>query len=178
MKQPLPSRLGLLFALTLPLLQGRAQDLQNAATPTPAAQGPVSPWAGSSAQAHGPNDQPGMMIDTFFLALKANQVEAGYDGLVKDSIIADRAQDVASLKEKTKQALDNYGPISGYELVNEKDVGTTLMRRTFISLNEDIPLRWRFYFYKPGKTWKLIDLRVDDGLVELFDEVTQRQPQQ
>ena len=33
-----------------------------------------------------------------------------------------------------------------------------------------LPLRWRFYFYKAQGTWKLVDLRVDDGLVELFEE--------
>jgi hypothetical protein len=39
-----------------------------------------------------------------------------------------------------------------------------------ISLNSDLPLRWRFYFYKSQGAWKLVDLRVDDGLVELFEE--------
>jgi hypothetical protein len=38
-------------------------------------------------------------------------------------------------------------------------------------LNEDLPLRWRFYFYRSENKWKLVDLRVDDGIVELFDEV-------
>jgi hypothetical protein len=38
-------------------------------------------------------------------------------------------------------------------------------------LNEDLPLRWRFYFYRTEGKWKIVDLRVDDGIVELFDEV-------
>lgn len=158
------------LALALPFCGAAGQDQ----TSTPP--GPVSPWAGTS-QNHGPQDPQGAMIDTFFLALKANQVDAGYDGLVKDTVIADRAQDVVALKEKTKQALDNYGAVKGYDFIDEQDVGTALMRRTFISLNEDIPLRWRFYFYKAGKSWRLIDLRVDDGLVELFDKVAQKQAQ-
>ncbi len=64
----------------------------------------------------------------------------------------------------------NFGPISGYELLEEKTVGSTLLRRTCISFNSDLPLRWRFYFYKAQGTWKLVDLRIDDGLVELFEE--------
>jgi hypothetical protein len=113
---------------------------------------------------------PSEVVDAFFLALKAGQIDAAYDGLVKGSIIADRPEDVAALKKRTQEALDNYGPVSGYEMVDEKVVGTTLMRRTCISLNADLPLRWRFYFYKFEDAWKLVDLRVDDGLVELFEE--------
>jgi hypothetical protein len=110
------------------------------------------------------------VIDMFFLGLKAGQVDAAYDGLVKGSIIADRSEDVAGLKDRTRRALDNFGPISGYEVLEERTVGSTLLRRTCISFNSDLPLRWRFYFYKAQGTWKLVDLRVDDGLVELFEE--------
>jgi hypothetical protein len=113
---------------------------------------------------------PSEMVEMFFVALKAGQIDSAYDSLVNGSIIADRREDVQGLKERTKQALDNYGPISGYELVDEKTVGTSLLRRTCISLNTDLPLRWRFYFYRSEDEWKLVDLRVDDGLVELFEE--------
>jgi hypothetical protein len=41
---------------------------------------------------------------------------------------------------------------------------------TLLSLGKEFPLRWRFYFYKPMDTWKLIDIRVDDRLAAMFDE--------
>jgi hypothetical protein len=115
-------------------------------------------------------ENPSEAIDEFFRALKAGQIDLAYETLVRVSLIADRREDVAALKKRTREALDNYGPISGYETVDEKVVGTSLLRRTCISLNSDLPLRWRFYFYKSEGDWKIVDLRVDDGLVELFDE--------
>jgi hypothetical protein len=115
-------------------------------------------------------ENPTEAIDQFFRALKAGQVDMAYETLVKLSLIADRPEDVAALKKRTREALDNYGPISGYETLDEKVVGSSLLRRTCISLNSDLPLRWRFYFYRSESEWKLVDLRVDDGLVELFDE--------
>jgi hypothetical protein len=123
-------------------------------------------------QASGPRreNSPSETIEMFFLGLKAGQVDAAYDGLVKGSIIADRREDVTALKDRTRRALDNFGPISGYEVLEEKTVGSALLRRTCISFNSDLPLRWRFYFYKAQGMWKLVDLRVDDGLVELFEE--------
>lgn len=109
-------------------------------------------------------------MELFFLALKSGQVDAAYDALVRDSIIAERKEDVAALKSRTKTALDSYGPVAGFEVVDEKVVGASLLRRTAVSLNSDLPLRWRFYFYKSGGAWRLVDLRVDDALVELFEE--------
>ena len=60
--------------------------------------------------------------------------------------------------------------VIGYELVESKNVGVRLLRRTYVSVGKEFPLRWRFYFYKPDLAWRLIDLRVDDRLPGIFDE--------
>ena len=126
----------------------------------------------SAKPAPGPRreNNPSETMEMFFLTLKAGQIDSAYDALVKGSVIAERREDVQGLKDRTRHAIDTFGPISGYEVIDEKNVGTALMRRTCISFNSDLPLRWRFYFYKTQGTWKLVDLRVDDGLVELFEE--------
>ena len=122
-------------------------------------------------------EDPGAVISAFFLALKSGQVDAAYEALVRGTIIAERKENVGELKASTKKALDSYGPVGGYEVVDTLQVGTCLVRQTCISLNQDLPLRWRFYFYKSGGIWKIVDMRVDDGLVELFEEVSKRKPQ-
>lgn len=132
-------------------------------TPTPTATPAQAVSQGKAASADD-------ILNAFFLALKADQVDAAYDALVRNTIIAERQKDVDGLKAKTKEAIEGYGPIAGYEVVDEREVGTVLMRRTCISLNSDLPLRWRFYFYKTQGEWRLVDLRIDDGLVELFED--------
>lgn len=119
---------------------------------------------------------PAELIDLFFRAMQAGKVEAAYDGLTHGTIIAERTEDVAALKKRTQDAVDHYGPIQGYEVVDDHAVGKSLLRRTCLSLNTDLPLRWRFYFYKSGGVWRLVDLRVDDGLVELFEDAVRRKP--
>jgi len=116
------------------------------------------------------NPNPRERIDAFFHLLARENVDEAYDNLVKGSIIAESKEDVDALKERSRRALDAYGPIRHYEVLNEMAVGSSLRRTTCLSLNEDLPLRWRFYFYNSAKGWKLVDLRVDDGLVELFEE--------
>lgn len=113
---------------------------------------------------------PRERIDTFFSLLAKDRVEDAYDDLVRGTIIEERKEDVDKLKERTQRALDAYGMIRRYEILEERTAGSSLKRFTCLSLNEDLPLRWRFYFYDGAKGWKLIDLRVDDGLVELFED--------
>ena len=144
-------------------------------TTTPEARTSASPATAALAEPPVKHPDPAAAIGAFFLALKAGQVDAAYEGLVKNTIIAERKENVNELKESTKKALDHYGPLSGYEVVDTLQVGSSLLRQTCISLNQDLPLRWRFYFYRSEGGWKIVDMRVDDGLVELFEEAGRRQ---
>lgn len=135
---------------------------------SPAALQPPEPAARQRAE------EPGALIASFFLALKSGQVEAAYDSLIKNTIISERKENARELMASTKKALDSYGPVAGYEVVDTLQVGASLVRQTCVSLNKDLPLRWRFYFYRTGGVWKIVDIRVDDGLVELFDEAGRR----
>ena len=119
---------------------------------------------------------PRERLALFFQALGLDQVEAAYAGLVRGSILLERTEDLQRLQERTQRAMDSYGAMSGYEVLEEKMVGTALLRFTCLSLNQDLPLRWRFYFYRNSVGWNLVDLRVDDGLVELFEELGRPTP--
>lgn len=112
------------------------------------------------------------LIDDFFSALENHQVDVAYDQLVKDTKIAERSEEVATLKSKTQQAVQLFGDFQGHELVETKFVGTRLMSATYLSLGKNFPLRWRFYFYKASIAWRLIDIRVDDRLADMFGETT------
>jgi hypothetical protein len=114
--------------------------------------------------------EPTELLQRFFEALKADKLDEAYEGLAKNTLIATKAENLQQLKKRTRDALDNFGPVKGYEVVETIEIGNSLFRQTCISLNEDLPLRWRFYFYRSENKWKIVDLRVDDGIVELFDD--------
>ena len=170
----------LVLLAAAPILHAQEADQRKRmifSTTTPDGQPVVSatPVPSASPEPAAKHPDPPAAITAFFLALKAGQVDAAYEGLVKNTIIAERKENVNDLKESTKKALDHYGPVAGYEVVDTLEVGTSLMRQTCISLNQDLPLRWRFYFYRSENVWKIVDMRVDDGLVELFEEAGRRE---
>ncbi len=136
----------------------------NPAKTAPPAQAPAPPASGS----------PEALLQRFFADLKADKLDAAYGTLAKNTIISERPENLGQLKEKTREAIDNFGPVQGYEVVQTDEIGSVLFRQTCISLNTDLPLRWRFYFYRTGGQWKLVDLRVDDGIADLFDEASRK----
>jgi hypothetical protein len=116
------------------------------------------------------------LIDTFFDLLARNQIDKAYERLTLGTKIAEQEKDVATLRAKTQQAIQYLGEVRGHELVAVKNVGTHLLAATYLSLGKDFPLRWRFYFYRAEDVWKLIDIRVDDRLMDMFDDKS-AQPQ-
>jgi hypothetical protein len=118
-----------------------------------------------------PKRTPDEVVGAFFEALKADHVDAAYDTLQTELGISERsAEEGKKMREQTQKALDAYGPARGYEMVLEEKLGTHLLRRTYLLLGEVLPLRWKFYFYKPADHWMLIDLRIDDSIPTWFDE--------
>ena len=115
-------------------------------------------------------ETPEKMVNRFFGHLQKKDVETAYEQLTRNTKIAERADDVKTLKAKTREALSVFGAMGGYEVVSTKMVGERMVRYTVVSLGKEFPLRGRFYFYKPADAWKLIDMRVDDRLAAMFDE--------
>lgn len=114
---------------------------------------------------------PTDMLKKFFAGVKSGKLDDAFTGLIRDSLLAHKAEDIETLKKGMQQALDKYGDIDGFEILEKKTVGENLLRITCISLGEDMPLRWKFYFYKTRDEWRLLDMRVDNGIANLFEDV-------
>jgi hypothetical protein len=147
-----------------------AQEQPPPDAPVRAAEPLVSPAAPAAPSMKPPEE----IAEVFFNTLKEDKVDRAYELLVKGTMIEPREQELVMLRERTQKALDEYGPVTGCELVSDERVGEHLIRHTYVLLAKQLPLRWRFYFYLTGGEWKLIDLRVDDALVELFDDAERK----
>jgi len=154
------------YAQRPPIIDADAKHAANAPT--------VETQAPADAEA----DAPDKIIARFFSYLQRAEVDQAYDQLTRGTKIAERAEDVKTLKSKTREAIRVLGPIQGYDFVAKKSVGARLSSYTLVSLGKDYPLRWRFYFYKAQDTWKLIDIRVDERLGVIFDEPEESQPRE
>jgi hypothetical protein len=117
------------------------------------------------------------LAGVFFDSLAKNLIDDAYVNLTRGSKIADRPEELGNLKQKTREAIALFGDIKGFEVIENKAVGTTLRRYTIVSFGRDFPLRWRFYFYRVDNAWRLIDLHVDDRLNAIFAEDADTPPE-
>ena len=139
---------------------------------------PATPAVETTVPSEFETESPEKIIARFFSYLQRKEVDQAYDQLTRGTKIAERAEDVKTLKSKTKEAITVFGPMLGFDTVVKKNVGSRLVSYTLLSLGKEFPLRWRFYFYKPQDTWRLIDLRVDDRLAAMFDETDEGRPRE
>ena len=187
MKHALLPAIGLLLAIALPIRaqEKPAKNTGKTLTFQPGAKVPDQLAPGKIAQAATPAGKPAgtpavapaaipkdpaEIARAFFAQLEKNDIDAAYVSLTQGSKIAERPEELRALKTKTKEAIEVFGVVRGYDLVERKLVGERLLRATYLSLGKDFPLRWRFYFYKAEDMWRLIDLRVDDKLTGIFEE--------
>lgn len=61
-----------------------------------------------------------------------------------------------------------YGKPLGIQRVSRQNVSDTALKLVYLVLREEIPIRWKFIYYKPEKEWKLIAIEFDDLLEEIF----------
>ena len=128
----------------------------------------ASPSPSASAVVAG-EKEPKQFVDAFFKGLETGKVDNAYDQLLVGSKIAESLE-VSTLRSKTKDAIREFGDITGYDIADVKPVGDHLVRFTCVSIGKSFPIRWRFYFYNTADHWKLIDIRVDDHIADLFGE--------
>ncbi len=121
-----------------------------------------------------PPEEIQKVITSFFNLLKENKIDEAYDMVLTNTRIKGREEDVKALKKQTREAIATYGPIFGFEIIEQRRVGMSLLQVICLSLSENFPLRWRFTYYRPREQWRLLDIFVDDKVGELFDTQTSR----
>jgi hypothetical protein len=115
-------------------------------------------------------------LTQFFNLLKENKIDEAYDLILTNTRIKGREEELSGLKKQTREAISTYGPILGYEMIDQKRVGMNLMQIVCLSLSDHFPLRWRFTYYRPGGKWRLLDIFVDDKIGELFEDGAEKTP--
>lgn len=73
-----------------------------------------------------------------------------------------------SLEENANTILARYGELLGYEQAEQQQIGSSLVRFTYLAKYERHALRWSFDFYRPDDRWLLNSFWWDDSVEELF----------
>jgi hypothetical protein len=117
-------------------------------------------------------------IDAFFKTLHVDPAapansqdfyERAYDTFLTGTMLSQQKEKMSYFVSKTQEAFGIYGPLRDAEIFDNYSVGSNVLVLTYLSRQSAQPLIWRFIYYRPDKTWKLINLGFGDNLYDLLD---------
>jgi hypothetical protein len=108
-------------------------------------------------------------IDKFFNGLKAGDYANSYETFLAGSRLGEQKEKMSVFISKTQEAFGLYGGLTDYEIFDNYTIGSNVMVLTYLSRHPLQPLRWRFIFYRPQKTWGIINMGFDDVLLDMLD---------
>jgi hypothetical protein len=177
-------KLPLLCLLVLCLLQPlRAQSVDpNANAPAPNASDSSSTDAVPSPPRnimpmtinHKPNPtnppaELAVPIARFFNGLKNGDYANAYETFLAGSRLGQQKEKMSVFISKTQEAFGLYGGLHDYEIFDNYSIGSNVIVLTYLTRHDVQPLRWRFIFYRPEKTWGIINMGFDDVLLDMLD---------
>ena len=115
-------------------------------------------------------------VDSFFknLTNKAIGGDGAVRGIIGNSPLKNRTDDINKLIEQAASLDRNYGAYTGHEEASVRVVGKDLIFLRYLYKGERFPVVWHFTFYRPGgngtrpREWTLIGLKFDSK-VEVLD---------
>jgi hypothetical protein len=108
-------------------------------------------------------------IDRFFKGLKTGDYAGTYETFLAGTRLGEQKEKMSYFISKTQEAFAIYGKLHDYEIFDNYSVGSNVLVLTYLTRHDLQPLRWRFIYYRPDKTWGLINMGFDDVLLEMLD---------
>ena len=105
-----------------------------------------------------------------FFTLYKNSAEKAFDYLTRDLLEKADKQTIENLKIQFVNNVAGEGGYFGNEKIDEKNIGNSLKRLTFIIKHEKRPIRLSFIFYKPKEKWELKEFNFDGELINELKE--------
>jgi len=114
-----------------------------------------------------PMQDPRVSVENFFDQVIQGEPATGLGALLKGSSMAEgNPEQLARLQEQIQAVIEAKGSARGYELIAAERVGSSVLYLKYILLLEQVPLAWRFYYYRIGEAWEPISVHFDSRLVD------------
>jgi hypothetical protein len=108
-------------------------------------------------------------IDKFFKGLKAGDYANSYETFLAGTRLGTQKDKMSAMISRTEEGFGLYGKMNDYEIFDNYSIGSNVLVLTYLTRHDVQPLRWRFIFYRPDKSWHLINMGFDDFLLDMLD---------
>jgi hypothetical protein len=105
--------------------------------------------------------------ELFLQTLSSGQIQKAYEEALS-GLVEIKRQELKNAEEQAKAAIDLYGgKILGYEFVNQKVFGNSIVEQIYILKLQENIIVWKFYYYRASNIWTLNTITFNDQMKSL-----------
>lgn len=113
---------------------------------------------------------PETLANEVLIAYQNGNIDEFTELVTASPLLDSTATLTAQIKTNIQTLLDIYGPVEGWELVQEKSVSNRYVENSYLIFQNEYATRLKLSFYKRSSGWIIASFTIDDSIGNLLEE--------
>ncbi len=113
---------------------------------------------------------PETLANEVLVAYQNGDIDEFTELVTASPLLDSTATLTAQIKTNIQTLLDIYGPVEGWELVQEKSVSNRYVENSYLIFQNEYATRLKLSFYKRSSGWIIASFAIDDSIGNLLEE--------
>jgi len=113
---------------------------------------------------------PETLANEVLVAYQNGDIDEFTELVTASPLLDSTATLTAQIKTNIQTLLDIYGPVEGWELVQEKSVSNRYVENSYLIFQNEYATRLKLSFYKRSSGWIIASFTIDDSIGNLLEE--------
>ena len=113
---------------------------------------------------------PETLANEVLIAYQNGDIDEFTELVTASPLLDSTATLTAQIKTNVQTLLDIYGPVEGWELVQEKSVSNRYVENSYLIFQNEYATRLKLSFYKRSSGWIIASFTIDDSIGNLLEE--------
>lgn len=113
---------------------------------------------------------PETLANEVLIAYQNGNIDEFTELVTASPLLDSTATLTAQIKTNIQTLLDIYGPVEGWELVQEKSVSNRYVENSYLIFQNEYATRLKLSFYRRSSGWIIASFTIDDSIGNLLEE--------
>lgn len=113
---------------------------------------------------------PETLANEVLIAYQNGDIDEFTELVTASPLLDSTATLTAQIKTNIQTLLDIYGPVEGWELVQEKSASNRYVENSYLIFQNEYATRLKLSFYKRSSGWIIASFTIDDSIGNLLEE--------
>tara|TARA_R110001592_G_scaffold66748_1_gene204992 strand:+ start:361 stop:780 length:420 start_codon:yes stop_codon:yes gene_type:complete len=113
---------------------------------------------------------PETLANEVLVAYQNGDIDEFTELVTASPLLDSTATLTAQIKTNIQTLLDIYGPVEGWELVQEKSVSNRYVENSYLIFQNEYATRLKLSFYRRSSGWVIASFTIDDSIGNLLEK--------